>query len=221
VLFADDAGPFPEACLRDDTFGFYWTEGLRGLGWAQDATPTFKGGSALGIPSPPAIWLADGQAGRKFVMPGVEDAEALQGFERGWTAAADEGKRNGPRWKLVGNAVTVGVAQWVAGRIMEPGSFDRESHRWSGKRGWPAAAWGEAGKVWTVEVSEFPTHAPYQHLRDVVDVDEARAVTHRSAAGFWSRLQQSNLGRHPGFREAIAEHVQVTHPGNELIPAAG
>ena len=36
--------------------GFYWTEGLRGLGWAVDAVPTLKGGSTIGIPSPPAIW---------------------------------------------------------------------------------------------------------------------------------------------------------------------
>ena len=36
--------------------GFYWTEGIRGLGWAVDAIPTLKGGSTIGIPSPPAIW---------------------------------------------------------------------------------------------------------------------------------------------------------------------
>ena len=36
--------------------GFYWTEGNRGLGWAVDAVPTLKGGSTIGIPSPPAIW---------------------------------------------------------------------------------------------------------------------------------------------------------------------
>src|SRR5215813_2619965 len=37
--------------------GFYWTEGLKGLGWAIDAVPTLKGGSTVGIPSPPAIRL--------------------------------------------------------------------------------------------------------------------------------------------------------------------
>ena len=36
------------------TYGFYWTEGKRGLGWARDAIPTLKGGSRIGIPSPPA-----------------------------------------------------------------------------------------------------------------------------------------------------------------------
>jgi DNA (cytosine-5)-methyltransferase 1 len=44
------------------------------------------------------------------VVPGVEDAERLQGFPRGWTVAATEiERRKGTRWKLVGNAVTVGV----------------------------------------------------------------------------------------------------------------
>ena len=62
VLFADDAGPaagFNDAVGDVDpsgAYGFYWTEGLRGLGWAYNAVPTIKGGSGLGIPSPPAIW---------------------------------------------------------------------------------------------------------------------------------------------------------------------
>jgi len=57
VLFADDVAPdLPElddAELYD--CGFYWTEGVRGLGWVVDAVPTLKGGSAVGIVSPPAV----------------------------------------------------------------------------------------------------------------------------------------------------------------------
>lgn len=45
VLFADDAGEPDNAQLRADAYGFYWTEGLTGLGWAKDAVPTLKGGS--------------------------------------------------------------------------------------------------------------------------------------------------------------------------------
>src|SRR5690606_8248114 len=58
VLYADEAGP-PSEDERDAegrlgvACGFYWTEGLRGLGWAVDAVPTLKGGSTIGIPSPP------------------------------------------------------------------------------------------------------------------------------------------------------------------------
>ena len=79
VLFADDAGPRPAADLADDAFGFYWTEGRGGLGWAQDAVPTLKGGSTIGIPSPPAIWVPGGPVGRRLIKPGIEDAEALEG----------------------------------------------------------------------------------------------------------------------------------------------
>src|SRR5207248_8666113 len=57
VLFADDAGERLFSLREDSACGFYWTEGLRGLGWAIDAVPTLKGGSTIGIPSPPAIWL--------------------------------------------------------------------------------------------------------------------------------------------------------------------
>ena len=62
VLFADEAGP-PTSIddHRRLACGFYWTEGVRGLGWAVDAIPTLKGGSTVGVPSPPAIWLPDGR----------------------------------------------------------------------------------------------------------------------------------------------------------------
>ncbi|CAN5622538.1 DNA cytosine methyltransferase [soil metagenome] len=211
VLFADDDGARSEAQLKDDAYGFYWTEGRGGLGWAQDAVPTLKGGSTIGIPSPPAVWVPDAEPGRKLLTPQVEDAEVLQGFARGWTKPAHPGGlRNGPRWKLVGNAVTVDVAAWVAARLESPGTCHAETRPWRGATAWPAAAWGEAGVVNAVAVSEHPLMRPYQHLHDVVDVRAAAALSHRGAAGFWRRLQQGNLGRHPGFRADIAEHVDLT-----------
>jgi DNA (cytosine-5)-methyltransferase 1 len=211
VLFSDDAGEPTDRRYRSDAFGFYWTEGLSGLGWARDAVPTLKGGSTVGIPSPPAIWVPDAEtAGRRMVLPGVEDAEALQGFPRGWTSAADLGRRNGPRWKLVGNAVTVGVARWLGDRIAEPGDYSIDEQIWTPSGSWPTAAWGEDGKVFKVDISEYPRLDRYHHLRDVVDVDRATTLSPRGARGFWSRLERSNLGRHPGFREAVAEHIAVT-----------
>jgi DNA (cytosine-5)-methyltransferase 1 len=219
VLFSEDEGGLDENSLREDAFGFYWTEGRTGIGWAKDATPTFKGGSALGIPSPPAVWLPGESVGRKIVVPCVEDGEALQGFDRGWTMPADTGRRNGPRWKLVGNAVSVGVSQWIGEQLISPGTFDLPSTEWTRKGAWPNAAWGENGKAWTVPVSEFPRLAPYTHLGDLLNVHKARALSHRATSGFWSRLQKSNLGRHPGFREDIADHVGAAKVA-ETIAAA-
>ncbi len=208
VLFADDAGDRPLDELTDDAFGFYWTEGRRGLGWAVDAVPTLKGGSTLGIPSPPAIWYPQGVPGHRFVKPTISDAEQMQGFPVGWTDVfQDSRRRNGPRWKLVGNAVTVGVSRWVASRLAAPGDPINEEELWDGNGRWPSAAWGDDGKIVRVAVSEFPQHEPYRHLRDVVDVEQAEVLSQRALAGFWGRLSKGNLGRQPGFREHIAAEL--------------
>ncbi|MDE9364525.1 DNA (cytosine-5-)-methyltransferase [Luteipulveratus sp. YIM 133132] len=210
VLFADDAGERPEADLKDDAFGFYWTEGRGGLGWAQDAVPTLKGGSSVGIPSPPAIWVPGAPDDRLFVTPSVEDAEEMQGFERGWSDVLTLARRNGPRWKLVGNAVTTRVAEWVAGRIAKPGDVvvDLDGQQVVGR--WPTAAWGERGTVHAIPISEFPTMAQYEHLSAVVDLNSAAPLSARAINGFHSRLLQGNLGRYAGFRDDVARYREMT-----------
>lgn len=219
VLFADDAAEPKARRYRKDAFGFYWTEGLKGLGWARDAVPTMKGGSTVGIPSPPGVWVPSGKPGRKLLMPTVEDSEALQGFERGWTRAADLGSRNGPRWKLTGNAVTVGVAQWVGERLAHPGHHDVPSIPYEPIGAWPNAAWGEKGRAWRVEVSEYPRHDSYTHLLDIIDKRRARPVSHRGALGFYSRTQRAKLRFDPQFIEDVIEHIEVTSEDLEAIPA--
>lgn len=210
VLFADDAGERPLSDYAEDAYGFYWTEGRGGLGWAQDAVPTLKGGSTIGIPSPPAIWLPGAEPGRKLVKPSVEDAEELQGFARGWTEVGPPStKRNGPRWKLVGNAVTADVSAWVAHRLFSPGDIVSDAGVWDRNGMWPKAAWGHGGKIWKAHASEFPIHRPFRHLLDTVDPDTADVLSHRGAAGFWNRLRQGNLGRHPGFRHDVVEHINA------------
>ncbi|OJV93532.1 MAG: hypothetical protein BGO47_06260 [Microbacterium sp. 67-17] len=211
VLFADDAGDRSDD-FHDDMFGFYWTEGRGGLGWAQDAVPTLKGGSTIGIPSPPAVWVRGAELGRRLVKPSVEDAEAMQGFDRGWTNVEHlSSRRNGPRWKLVGNAVTVGVSRWVGSRLLSPGDSVVELRDWEPGRGaWPAAAAGSAGRIQVpVDLSEFPTHEGYNHLAQMIDASAAEALSLRGAKGFWNRLQQGNLGRYPGFRADVQEHIDA------------
>ncbi len=87
VLFADDTG-MPTAVDHGEpvAFGFYWTEGIKGLGWAANAVPTLKGGSTVGVPSPPAVWLPSGE----IVTIGLRDAERLQGFPADWTLPAEK-----------------------------------------------------------------------------------------------------------------------------------
>jgi DNA (cytosine-5)-methyltransferase 1 len=208
ILFADDSREPSDDRLRDDCFGFYWTEGLRGLGWARDAVPTLKGGSTIGIPSPPAIWWPDGPLGHRVVVPGIEDAERLQGFPRGWTAASsDVERRKGTRWKLVGNAVTVGVSAWLGRRIRNPGEPFLEGAAMQAGDRWPNAAFGSAGKVWGVDVSMWPVHAKYQHLSDIVDLANAQPLSERGAAGFLSRARRARLRFVDGFLDDVEEHV--------------
>lgn len=211
VLFVDDAGDRSED-FREDMFGFYWTEGRGGLGWAQDAVPTLKGGSTIGIPSPPAVWVRDAQPGRRLVKPSLEDAEVMQGFDRGWTNVDRlSSRRNGPRWKLVGNAVTVGVSRWVGSRLLNPGDPITGLRDWIPGRGaWPTAAAGGRGRIQVPEsLSEFPTHEVYSHLAEMIDASVAEPLSLRGVKGFWSRLQQGNLGRYPGFRTDVQEHIDV------------
>ncbi len=207
VLFGEDAGERPEDELKANAFGFYWTEGRGGLGWAQDAVPTLKGGSTIGIPSSPAIWVPENEIARRFVTLSVEDAEALQGFARGWTDAGEHARKSGIRFKLVGNAVTTRVSRWVAESLAGPRGMNAEDTIWERVGAWPTAAWGDGGCVHRVDVSEFPRLAPYEHLSEVVDLAEASPLSTRAMTGFQRRLLQGNLGRYPGFREDVSNSL--------------
>lgn len=206
VLFADDSPPPTEDQLRADAFGFYWTEGRTGLGWARDALPTLKGGSSVGIPCPPALWLPHAEEGRAVLLPGIEDAEALQGFDRGWTEAA----RDARRWKLVGNAVTVGVSTWLGLRLRAPGAQVGVAARpIPPQEKWPQAAWGRDGQRWAVDASMWPRVRAYRHLLEVVEEHHARPLSARATTGFLARAARGRLRFAPGFLEALSAHAEA------------
>jgi DNA (cytosine-5)-methyltransferase 1 len=211
VLFADDAGePAPDQ-FRSDAFGFYWTEGLRGLGWCVDGVPTLKGGSTVGIPSPPAVWLPNNEPGARIVTPGIHTAEKMQGFPEDWTvAAAPMPRGRGARWRLVGNAVTVGVTEWIGRNLACPKDWeDGASAPVLPGRSWPAAAWGQDGHRYAVDLSMWPEQRPYAHLADLMGVDYA-PLSHRGAAGFLERLERGNLHVPEQFRLDMKEHVELS-----------
>jgi DNA (cytosine-5)-methyltransferase 1 len=207
VLFADDAEEPDASTFREDAFGFYWTEGLTGLGWARDAVPPLKGGSTVGIPSPPGVWIPSAPLGAKLITPGIDDAEALQGFERGWTIPAMMDRKNGPRWKLVGNAVTVGVAQWLVARLYSPGPVVVPSREVFSLTRWPNAAYGEAGRIQIFDAGCWPLRREYRHLLDVL-TPESTPLSHRAAAGFLARASRSRLKFRPDFLADLEEHVR-------------
>jgi DNA (cytosine-5)-methyltransferase 1 len=185
--------------------GFYWTEGLRGLGWAIDAVPTLKGGSTVGIPSPPAIWLSDGS----IRVPNLRDAERLQGFEAGWTAPAvdDPGRRNGPRWRLVGNAVSVPLAHWVGRKLVggETGEVPPGTRLAPGDP-WPKSAWGSRGEAYAVPLGMWPERRRYRHLEQFLRYPMA-PLSRRALSGFLSRAQRSTLRFPDGLIDTIEESL--------------
>lgn len=204
VLFADEAG-LPPPLTREDGYacGFYWTEGIRGLGWAVNAVPTLKGGSTVGVPSPPAIWMPSGAV----VTPSVRDAERLQGFEMDWTKPAEKVARPSLRWKLVGNAVSVPVAAWLGRRLREPGSPTVQSGRaLTAKSLWPRAAWNVGEGRFVAEISAWPLNLPIPLLHEFVR--ELQPLSYRAAAGFLARTRKSTLHFHPAFLPAVAEHLR-------------
>lgn len=219
VLFREDqAAEDPDGAAhgawRGSAYGFYWTEGNRGVGWAIDAVPTLKGSTTVRIASPPAVWLVDSEPGARIVRPSMEAAEVLQGFPPGWTRSAPPRDR----WKLVGNAVSVPVAQWIGeGLLMEPGTiptdgFDRTPYR-SGSP-WPRAACHVDGKTWDVGVSEWPRSpvGDYVHLADVLGEYGCEPLSYRATKGFRDRLRRSTLRYDPEFMTALDEHVELTGP---------
>lgn len=210
VLFAANANE-PEwdedASLA---FGFYWTEGLRGLGAAIDAVPTLKGGSTIGIPSPPAILMPSGEV----VTPDIRDVERLQGFPVDWTVSAEIPGRKNARWKLVGNAVSVPVATWLATQLVSinESSRDLDQPFTRGRRKWPIAAWGRVvgGKreTYFVDVSSWPVREPYQHLHEFIRFPTS-PLSARATAGFLDRLNKGSLRCYPdGFKSHLAAHLQ-------------
>lgn len=204
ILLADDAGtPDEPSDISGTACGFYWTEGTGGLGWAVDAIPTLKGGSTIGIASPPAIWLPSGE----IVTPGIRDAERMQGFAADWTKPAEEVARPSSRWKLVGNAVTVNVAEWIGRRLASPGSTIEEGDRpLQSGRPWPRAAYNVGHGIFASSVSAWPVRRSGTPLVKFLNREEAAHLSLRATSGFLGRFEKSTLRRPPGFIEAVRAH---------------
>lgn len=207
VLFADECPPRPGTTAHL-AHGFYWTEGNRGLGWGDGVTPTLKGGSKLGIASPPGVWLLGREAGTAIVRPTVEAGERLQGFPSGWTAGSGA---EGVRWKLVGNAVTVPVARWLGSRLLEPGAaVDVLRRPLAEMQRWPLAAAGVRGEKEAWGLSERPLAIRSRvSLASVLAQYGDRPLSLGATMGFTGRLKASRLKSRPDFIHALDTHIHA------------
>jgi DNA (cytosine-5)-methyltransferase 1 len=204
VLLSDDATAncdhprFGRAC------GFYWTEGNTGIGWAVDAIPPLKRGSAFGIASPPAIW----RRGEGVIVPNIRDAERLQGFPPGWTSPGNRQLRNATRWHLLGNAVSVPVSRWIGRRLMRPKPYDgTDDPALPSSAAWPTAAWSMGSSVHVSNVTEYPVSRRYRKL-DTFLRFPPMPLSSTATAGFLERAKASRLRFAPGFLDALESHLQ-------------
>ena len=205
VLLVDEAEPpIVRTTLDSHAHGFYWTEGTRGLGWGPDCVPTLKNGSTVGIPSPPAILLTNGE----IVTPDIRDAERLQGFPANWTKPAEAVGRASFRWSLVGNSVTRPVAAWIGKRLMAPGHYDLDRDGANlMSQNWPRAARFDGTVQREVSISEFPVWRKRKSLQDFLTYVPA-LLSPRATAGFLSRIDESSLRFVPGFKERVRAHLR-------------
>lgn len=204
VLFVDDVPePRDTRSFREVACSFYWTEGLRGLGWAVDSVPTLKGGSTIGIPSPPAIIFPSG----RIAKPDIRDAERMQGFAEDWTRPAEAVSRRGARWKLVGNAVTVNAAAWIGKRLRNPGVYDPTGDVELGRgEAWPIAAWNVGTGRHRAQLSTWPLHIESEPLETFLR-HETQELSAKATAGFLSRAEVAKLRFPAGFLEAVRAHL--------------
>lgn len=204
VLLAADLPDRATVELTIDTpLGFYWTEGTYSTGLAMDQVPPLKAGSTVGIPSPPAILFPDGFAG----TPNIRDAERLQGFPADWTFPAETVARRSVRWRLVGNAVTVQAAAWLAERISEPATYDPSKDvQFDGSSTWPNAAWSVDGTVFVSAVSEFPVRRTRPGLQEFLRFP-VKPLSERATQGFLKRARKGNLRFPEGFLEQLEAHI--------------
>lgn len=204
VILTDEAAPeLLETDLNRRAHGFYWTEGIRGLGWACEAIPTLKNGSTVGIASPPAILLPTGEV----ITPDIRDAERFQGFPVDWTKPAEQVARASVRWSLVGNAVSVPVAQWLGERLAMPKSYERQRDSILPASGrWPKAARFDGKTRHAVEISAYPLWKPRPTLASFLQFD-GKPLSARATRGFLSRTERAKLRFADGFQDRIRNHL--------------
>ena len=205
VLLADDAlkRSWPSLDLARP-IGFYWTEGRSGHGLTADAIPPLKAGSGLGIPSPPAVLLPTG----RVATPPIEAVERFQGFPARWTSVLRDVRKGRNRWRLVGNAVSVPIAEWIGKRLTTPGDYDGSTDR-AFIRGmsWPGAAWCMGGERMVADVSECPVDRRRGRL-SAFATERWPELSKRALGGFVRRAREGRLRYPSGFLAALEANLE-------------
>ncbi len=189
-------------------YGFYWTEGKRGVGWAREAVPPIKGGSTIGIASPPAVWIPEKDF---FGTITLNDAERLQGFSPDWTLEVENtaGLKKNARWRLIGNAVNTRMSGWLSSQFEKPQAFKGEGFLSLNSGRWPKAAWGRKGKAFGIVLSSWPTVSKQSTLRSFLH-HPLKPLSARATLGFLSRAKHcTNVTYSNRFLESLMLHAET------------
>ena len=187
-------------------YGFYWTEGSRGVGWAKEAVPPIKGGSTIGIASPPAVWIPNNDF---FGTISLSDAECLQGFEAGWTSAVENtlGHKKNSRWRLIGNAVNTRMSRWLCNQLSSPEKYAGDIGVPLSHGRWPKSAWGRKGKAYGLELSAWPVLYQQPKLRFFLK-EPLKPLSVRATIGFLNRAQLcTNVTYSKRFLKSLQRHA--------------
>lgn len=206
LLGEDSKASIPQIDFNSNVcdLGFYWTEGRYALGLIKNALPTLKAGSTIGIPSPPAIAFTDGNVG----TIDIRDAELLQGFPADWTIAAESTGKRSYRWRLVGNAITVDVASWIAKRILNPINYCSDNDEtFNSENSWPKSAWGVNGVRRKSKVTQLPVFTNHPKLSTSLRYP-TKPLSLKASKGFLKRLDLSTLRFPDYFYETIVSHIK-------------
>ena len=206
VLLADDAGvrTWPDVDMAYP-IGFYWTEGRTGHGLTADAVPPLKAGSTLAIPCPPAVLLPSG----RVATPTIEAVERLQGFPGGWTSVLRAKSTQRHRWRLLGNAVSVPVAEWIGHRLAEPGCYDGSGDTpLDTAKSWPNAAWNVDGRRVAARVTEYPVRRRRGRI-SAFATEHWPNLSQRALRGFTRRAREGRLKYPPGFLDTLEANLSM------------
>ena len=109
--------------------------------------------------------------------------------------------------KLIGNAVSVPVAEWIGRRLANPTGETPIGVELERGVPWPRAAWGHKRKVYAIDVSTFPIRVETPSLREFLRFPRI-PLSQRAASGFLSRALTSGLRFEVGFLEDVRRHAQ-------------
>lgn len=173
---------------------FYWTAGLQSICYSRGYVPALKVGSALSIPSPPALHY-DGHVRKAS----ADECLALQGFD----PADFAGVRAADRYRMAGNAVAAPVGRFVMASVQAPAASPKLVDG-------PAGGSGlfSQGELWHVA---HPEPRLAGNLGAFVAIADRSWLSARAAAGLLARLRRSGKPCPEDLRQlleqlAIADH---------------